>query len=108
MGQQIVVERPVVEGDTAIFTTDRNLTGMGAATFASSGDVKDEGHAAARVAAHLYEVDPELGELYIAGNVVVARRPGGWDEAHLTALSRAIETAFLFYPPQPADAAAVS
>jgi len=98
MGQRIAVQQPVVEGDVAVFVTDRNFTGAGAIRFESMSDAETQKGVPAKLACRLYAVDAGLRQLYVAMDTIVVRRVVGWSDAHLAAVAHAIEEVFVFYP----------
>ncbi len=98
MGQRIVVQQPIVDGDVAVLVTDRNLSGADGVRFESATDAEAGTSVPAKLAARLYGVDPGMRHVYIAANHVVVRRVVGWDEAHLDEVVRVVEEFFVFYP----------
>ncbi len=97
MGQGIVVQPPIVVGDVLVIVTDRNLTGMGAASFESASDADGTESIPARLAARLHAADAGVRQVYVAMNAVIVRRVVGWDDAHLAEEKSAIEDLFVFY-----------
>ena len=98
MGQRIVVQQPIVDGDVAVFVTDRNLSGADGVRFEAVSDAEAGTSVPAKLAARLYDVDAGMRHVYIAANHVVVRRVVGWDEARLDEAVRVIEELFVFYP----------
>jgi len=97
MGQRIVVQEPIVEGDVAVFVTNRNLSGVDGVRFESAADAETGTSVPARLAARLYGVDAGMRHVYIAANHVVVRRVVGWDDAHLDEAVRVVEEFFVFH-----------
>lgn len=97
MGQPIEVSSIVLD-EVAVFDCDRTITGQDGAAFVPGevGD-PDAGDFAALLARRLFDADPSLDHLFVASNQVVARRPGGWDEASLEVAGGVIRGFFVFY-----------
>lgn len=98
MGQRIAVQQSIVEGDVAVFITDRNLSGAGDVRFESVADAEAGTSVPAKLAARLFGVDPGMRHVYIAANHIVVRRVVGWDDAHVDEAVRVVEEFFVFYP----------
>ena len=98
MGQRIVVQQPIVDGDVAVFVTDRNLSGADGVRFESAADAEAGTSVPAKLAARLYGVDAGMRHVYIAANHVLVTRVVGWDDAHLDEAVRVVEEFFVFYP----------
>jgi ferredoxin/flavodoxin---NADP+ reductase len=96
MGQPIEVERRV-QGEVAVFTGNRSLTGQDGAGYHPGDSVTDNGKLSAEVARRFFELDPAIDYVYVANNNVMARRPGGWNEAALDAAGDALRRFFVFY-----------
>jgi hypothetical protein len=95
MGQRIEVQA-IVLGDTAVFDTDRSITGQDGRGFVR-GSAADDGDLAAGLAGRLFEADEAIVHVFAASSQVVARRTGGWDEAAAGAACDVIRDLFLFY-----------
>lgn len=98
MGQRIEVQHPVILGDSAVFVTDRSFTGMDGARFESPSEAEAQEGVPASLAAHLYASEEGLRHIHVAANTVTVGRVLEWNDTHLTAVARAIEEFFLFYP----------
>lgn len=98
MGQRIVVQKPIVDGDVAVFVTNRNFSGADGVGFESVTDAEAGTSVPAQLAARLYGVDPGMRHVYIAANHIVIRRVVGWDDAHVDDAVRVVEEFFVFYP----------
>jgi len=97
VGQRIKVEASVVVNDSIVITTDRNLTVADGEGYSSADEAATATTFGARLAADLFESDDAITRVYVAANVVVLQRAGGWsDDANLQANS-VIETFFLYY-----------
>ncbi len=93
MGQTIQVQSSV-NGDVAVFDTDRTLTGQDAEAFSAPA----EGTVAADLASRLFAADPAIDHVFVQFNLVSARRQGGWDEASLQRAATIVERLFEVYP----------
>jgi hypothetical protein len=98
MGQRIVVQQPVVDGDVAVFVTNRNFSGADGVRFDSATVAGTGTSVPAELAARLFGVDPGMRHVYVAANHIVVRRVVGWDDAHVDEAVRVVEDFFVFYP----------
>ncbi len=98
MGQRIEVDSTTVIDDTAVFATNRSLTGTDGEGFGSSEEASSFDTFPARLASELFEADGALTRVYVDQNVLVVARSGAWDDASITSTSKLIEDFFLFYP----------
>lgn len=96
MGQPIEVERRI-QGEVAVFSGNRSLTGQDGAGYHAGDGSSDNGKLSAEVARRFFELDPAIDYVYVANNHVMARRPGGWDDAALDAAGDTLERFFVFY-----------
>jgi ferredoxin--NADP+ reductase len=96
MGQPINVDRRL-QGDIAVFTGDRSLTGQDGTRYLAEDDAPDNGSISSAVARHFFDLDPAIDYVYVANNHVMARRPGGWDEPALDAAGQTLERFFVFW-----------
>lgn len=97
MGQLIDVSSTVV-GGTAIFDTDRSITGQDGAEFRSA-EAAGEGETFPhKLAQRLFATDSAIESVFVASNVVTVSRSGGWPDAAVAALSQEVRDFFLFYP----------
>jgi hypothetical protein len=99
MGQAIRVESARVD-DVVIFTTDRSITGQDGVSYASTEDAAADDRFPGRLAARLFDGDPATSSVWVASNLVVVKRDGGWDDEGVEAVSGVIGDFFLFYPPE--------
>lgn len=95
MGQLINVASSVVD-DVAVFDTDRSIAGQDGAAYDRSADA-DDGTFPGELAGRLLGADATIDHVWIASNQVVARRPGGWDEAALASAEKVVSELFRFY-----------
>lgn len=102
MGQPIEVERRI-QGEIAVFTGDRSLTGQDGAGYHADDGSTANGKLSAAVAQRFFDLDPAIDYVYVAYNHVMARRPGGWDEGALDAAGAELERFFVFYDGRPPD-----
>jgi ferredoxin/flavodoxin---NADP+ reductase len=96
MGQPIEVERRI-QGDVAVFSGNRSLTGQDGAGYHADDGSAENGKLSAEVARRFFALDPAIDYVYVANNHVMARRPGGWDDASLDAAGDALERFFVHY-----------
>jgi ferredoxin--NADP+ reductase len=96
MGQSITVHRRL-QGDIAMFSGDRSLTGQDGARYLAADGVADDGKLSARMAQRFFDLDPAIDYVYVANNHVLARRPDGWDDDSLEAAEEALRGFFIFY-----------
>ena len=96
MGQPIEVERRI-QGEIAVFTGDRTLTGQDGAGYHADDGSTENGKLSAEVAKQFFELDPDIDYVYVAANNVMARRPGGWNDEALDAAGDALTRFFVFY-----------
>jgi hypothetical protein len=97
LGQRIQVEGTTVIGDSAIFTTDRGLSGMDGMGFDHADEAAGSDRFPEKLAARLFEADDLVRRVFVASSEVVVTREAGWDEAALVAARTHIEEFFLFY-----------
>lgn len=97
MGQEIAVQSRAV-GDVAMFRGDRTLTGQDGAAYASAAEA-----AAARtgppaaLAGRIFAADTAVDHVFVGGNEVIVRRPGGWSNGALEAVEATIAGLFVYY-----------
>jgi hypothetical protein len=97
MGQAIQVESSRVD-DVVIFTTDRSITGQDGLSYSSADEANGDDRFPGRLAARLFDLDAATSSVWVASNLIVVRRDGGWDEESVGAASGVIGDFFLFYP----------
>jgi hypothetical protein len=95
VGQLINVASSVID-DIAVFDTDRSIAGQDGAAYDRAVDT-DDGTFPGELAGRLLAADPALDHVWVASNQVVARRPGGWDEAAVAAAEKVVAELFRFY-----------
>lgn len=96
MGQQIEVTSRVI-GDSAIFDTDRSITGQDGSEFGSAEDAAASDAFPNALAQRLFAADDTISSVFVASNVVTVTRPGGWDAATVAAASTVVSDFFIFY-----------
>ena len=96
MGQRIEV-RPTVVGDSAIFDTDRSITGQDGTSYTSADDAAADRRFPGRLAAELFGVDEDTASVWIASNTVVVTRTDGWPPSALEAAKNTISEFFIYY-----------
>lgn len=97
MGQRIEIVDTRISGASIIVTTDRSLTGTDGEGFSSADQAAAESTFAAKLASDLFEADTAITRVYVASNVVVLQRDGGWPKETGTLAGRTIEEFFLYY-----------
>jgi hypothetical protein len=98
MGQRIEIDNAIVVDDSIIVSTDRSLTGTDGEGFASATEAADAPTFGGRIASDLFEADDAIDRVFVASNVIVAKRGAGWDNVSSAATQKVIEEFFLFYP----------
>lgn len=96
MGQIINVTGTVAD-DSAIFEADRSLSGQDGGAFESIEETADVPTFPARLAARVFEEDPNVNRVFAGSNGFIVRRDGGWSDADLARVSSVIEEFFVFY-----------
>jgi hypothetical protein len=96
MGQTIEV-RSTVLGDTALFDTDRSISGQDGQGFDSAGKAGADSTAAGRLAAQVFERDAGIDRVFVLSNQVTVRRDGGWNDEAVDGAAAAIRDSFVFY-----------
>lgn len=97
MGQPIQVESSVI-GDVAIFDTDRSITGQDGLSFASAEGANPEEGFPADLASRLFALDDAVNHVFLASNLVVVRRVGGWEDETVGSAAEVVSDFFLVYP----------
>jgi len=97
MGQPITVSAATVDGDIAVFDTDRSITAQDGATFGSADDAANADSIPGDLAGRLFTSDDAVAHVFIASNQVVVGREGGWDDAALAASTEIVINFFVFY-----------
>ena len=98
MGQRIEIESAIVVDDSLIVSTNRSLTGTDGEGFDSAIEARDGGTFAAKLAYDLFEMGSAIRRVFVASNVIVVTRDGGWPTQTKDATSRIVEEFFLYYP----------
>ena len=96
MGQPIQVAARAI-GDVGLFDTDRSLTGQDGVGFGSLEEARAGLGLGASLAVRLFESDGDLDHVFVASNVVAARRSGTWSDEQLDHLTAIIGDFFVFY-----------
>jgi hypothetical protein len=97
LGQRIEITKVSIVDDSIILTTDRSLTGTDGEGYDSVDEACDSDTFAGKLAVDLFEADDAIVRVYIASNVVVIKRRGGWPPEASKATSRVVEEFFLYY-----------
>ena len=98
MGQRIEIDDARVVDDTLIVSTNRSLTGTDGEGFDTVEDTEAVDTFGAQAAAELFGSDDAVARVYVASNVLVISRTGGWDDQSAISAQKVIEEFFLFYP----------
>lgn len=98
VGQRIKVNEARIIDDSVVIATDRSLTGTDGESFATLEDARSGSSFPARLAVDLFESDGSLTRVFVAQNVVIAVRGGGWTDEAVASTSTVIEEFLLFYP----------
>jgi len=98
VGQPIEIESTETVDDSIIVTMNRSLTSQVGEGYDSQAAADGGDSFGALLARRLFEVEASMERVYVASNTVILKRPGGWDDASVASVSRAIEDLFLFYP----------
>lgn len=96
MGQPIQVAARAID-EVGVFDTDRSLTGQDGVGFGSLDEARAGPGLGAALAVRLFESDGDLSHVFVASNVVSARRSGGWSDEQLDHLAGIIGDFFVFY-----------
>jgi hypothetical protein len=96
VGQRIEVE-PTLVGDTAIFDTDRSITGQDGTGYASAEAAAADRRFPGNLAAEIFRADDAVDNVWVASNTVVVRRTGGWAAADAATIAETIASFFLYY-----------
>lgn len=97
MGQRIEIVNVSVVDDSIILTTDRSLTGTDGEGYDTVDAACDSETFAGKLAVDIFEADDAIERVYVASNVVVVKRRGGWPSEASEATSRVVEEFFLYY-----------
>ena len=98
MGQSIEVVGTAAVDDVVIFAIDRGLTGMDGHEYDSAAEAEAEDGFPALLARRLFESVNGVDRVFVAGNDVLVRRSGGWDDTARDQAASIIEDLFRFYP----------
>ena len=94
MGQTVVVRNTVPIGDILLVDTDRSFTGQDGV--AMSPDEPGES-VPALLSERLFALDIGIDHVFVLQNTVTVRRPGGWDDGAVAAVTSATEEFLRFY-----------
>lgn len=96
MGQRIEV-RPTIVGNTAIFDTDRSITGQDGTSYGSADDAANDLRFPGRLAARLFAADEGVDSVWIASNTIVINRTEDWSDEAGESAAGTIASFFLYY-----------
>lgn len=97
MGQSIVVEDHIVNGDVVMFSTDRSITGQDGVAFRSVDAARESDIFPGTLAERIFEADGGVDHVFVASNQVVVRRTSGWEDQTVAEISQVITDLFRFY-----------
>ncbi len=97
MGQVISITGTTIVGDTAIFDSDRSISGQDGSGYASVTEAADDATFPGRLAEAIFSSDESVDHVHVASNSVVVKRRDGWDDAATAATSSVISEFFVFY-----------
>lgn len=97
MGQTIEINRTEVIDHVLVIDTDRSLAGQDGESFSGVGSARAKTTFPARLAVRLFESDASVDHVFVMSNLVQARRPPGWSDESVAALSRVVSDFFLYY-----------
>lgn len=100
MGQTIQINRTVQVGEVLVLDTDRSLAGQDGEAFSSPEQAAADDTFPARLAGTLFAADPQLDHVFVMSNTVTVRRPAGWDEQAIAAVTELVAEFFRFYRPE--------
>ena len=101
MGQTIEIRDADIVGEILLVSTDRSFTGQDGEQYVPGDPIAEGDIFPARLAARLFESDPNIDHVYVMSNVLSIRRSGGWDDASVLTAREAVSSFFLFYEAQP-------
>lgn len=96
MGQLIRVA-VVPMGRTALYDTDRSITGQDGYEFASLEEAVAVHTFPGALATRIFEADEAIDSVYVLSNQVVVRRAESWTDEQLEQIAEVIRTFFIFY-----------
>ena len=96
MGQRIEVT-PTALGMSAIFDTDRSITGQDGTSYTSPDEAAADERFPGQLAAELFAADDTTQSVWVASNTVVIARAEPWDEEALDEASSIIGQFFIYY-----------
>jgi len=96
VGQRIQVQ-PTIVDTTAIFDTDRSITGQNGISYASLEDAEGDHRFPGRLAKRILESDGAIESVWVASNTIIVKRGDGWTDAASVSVSDVIEGFFLYY-----------
>jgi hypothetical protein len=92
---EIAVAPAVVIGDSAVFDTNRSVTGQDGIGFDAPPEGQDTPPAA--LAVRLFSAVPGLRHVFIGSSQVVLTRNGGWEHTSVDAAASVIGRLFVHY-----------
>ena len=96
MGQSISVDDTTLLGDVLMVSFDRSLSGQDGESFGV--ETGDTGTIPAQLATRLFGLGIEIDHVYVMSNTASLRRPKGWDDPTLAAVTETVVNFFRFYP----------
>ena len=97
MGQRIEIASASVVDESLVLSTNRSFTGTDGEGYDSGDEARASGTFGGKLAGELFAVDDAMLRVYVASNIVVLKREGGWPSATIEPVSHVVEKFFLFY-----------
>lgn len=97
MGQRIEIDDTKTVDDSVIFTTNRSLTSQDGEGYDAADEAAAAGTFGGGLAKNMLESDDAINRVYVASNVVVAQRAGGWNDESRNSAATVVTNFFLFY-----------
>ncbi len=95
MGKTISVDGTTLLGEVLMVSFDRSLSGQDGESFGP--DTGDTGTIPAQLATRLFGLGIDVDHVYVMSNAVSVRRPKGWDDSSLGAVTDTVVNFFRFY-----------
>lgn len=102
MGQTIEINGSTVIDRVLMIDTDRTLAGQDGESYGTIEAARRSDTFPARLAVRVFEADAGIDHIFVMSNQVSVRRPSGWDDASVAAISALVAEFFRIYPDAPA------
>jgi hypothetical protein len=97
VGQTIEILGTAMVDAVLVVDTDRTLGGQDGEAFSGPEQAATSSTFPARLAARLFEADPEIDHVFVLSNTVTVRRPSGWDDASVDGTAGTVSRFFRVY-----------